>query len=60
MQCRIEEKTIRSIRRLRVKCFKYGKEEHKCRECPLSEKKEKRVPQWGKGAPRREEAGASH
>ena len=35
MQCGVEEKTIRSIRIAGVKCFKCGKEGHKCRECPL-------------------------
>jgi len=42
MQCGIEERTIRSIRVV-VKCFKCGEEGHKCRECPLWERKEKRV-----------------
>jgi len=35
MQCGVEEKTIRSVRMLGVKCFRYRKEGHKCRECPL-------------------------
>ena len=50
MQCGVEEKTIRSVRMLGVKCFRYGEEEHKCRECPLWEKKVKRVvcPDGGK------------
>jgi len=43
MQCGVEEKTIRSVRMLGVKCFRYGEEEHKCRECPLWEKKVKRL-----------------
>jgi len=33
MQCRVEEKVIRSIRVV-VECFKCGEEGHKCRECP--------------------------
>jgi len=49
MQCGIEGKTIRSVR-VAVKCFKCGKEGHKCRECPQWEGKEKRVacPREGK------------
>jgi len=37
MQCRVEERTIRSVRVV-VRCFKCKKEGHKCRECPLWEK----------------------
>jgi len=43
MQCGVEEKTIRNIRITVVECFKCGKEGHKCRKCPLWEKKVKRV-----------------
>jgi len=43
MQCGIEEKMIRNVRIMVVECFKYGEEGHKCRECPLWEKKVKRV-----------------
>jgi len=35
MQYGVEEKTIRSMRTAGVKCFKCGKEGHKCRKCPL-------------------------
>jgi len=42
MQCGVEGKIIRSIRVV-VECFKCGEEGHKCRECPLWEKKVKRV-----------------
>ena len=41
MQCGVEEKTIRSMRRMGVKCFRCGEEGHKCRECPLWVRKEK-------------------
>ena len=43
MQCGVEERAVRSMRSTAVKCFKYGEEEHKCRECPLWERKVKRV-----------------
>jgi len=43
MQCGVEEKTIRSMRILGVKCFRCGEKGYKCRECPLWEKKVKRV-----------------
>jgi len=39
MQCRVEEKMIRSVRMLRVKCFRYREEGHKCRECSLWKKR---------------------
>jgi len=35
MQYGIEEKMIRSVRMVGVKCFKCREEEHKYRECPL-------------------------
>jgi len=35
MQCGIEEKAVRSMRTVVVKCYKCGKEGHKCRECSL-------------------------
>jgi len=43
MQCGVEEKTVRSMRTTVVECFKCGEEGYKCRECPLWEKKMKRV-----------------
>jgi len=45
MQCGVEEKTIRSMRIVGVKCFKCGEKEHKCREYPLwiKRKNEKKV-----------------
>ena len=36
MQCELEEKMIKRQEEVRkVECFKYRKEEHKCRECSL-------------------------
>jgi len=43
MQYGVEEKAIRSMRSTAVKCFKCGEEGHKYRECPLWERKVKRV-----------------
>ena len=43
MQCDVEERVVRGTRREVVRCFKYRKEGHKCRECLLWEKKVKRV-----------------
>jgi len=43
MQCGVEERVIRSMRTIAVRCFKCGEKEHKCRECPLWERKVKRV-----------------
>jgi len=50
MQCGVEERVVRSMRTVTVRCFKCGEEEHKCRECPLWERKVKRVarPKEGK------------
>jgi len=43
MQCSVEERVVRSMKTVVVKCFKCGKEGHKCRKCPLWERKLKRV-----------------
>jgi len=43
MQYGVKEKTIRRHEVVVVECFKCGKKEHKCRECPLWEKKERMV-----------------
>jgi len=43
MQCGIEERTVRRQETVVVECFKYGEEEHKCRECPLWERKKRVV-----------------
>jgi len=55
MQCGVEEKMIRSMRMLEVKCFRCGEEGHKCRECPLWEKKVKRVVRPKEGKAHQEE-----
>jgi len=39
----MEERVVRSTRTVVVRCFKCGEEGHKCRECPLWERKVKRV-----------------
>jgi len=41
MQCGIEERVVRSVRTVVVKCFRCGEEGHKCRKCPLWVKKER-------------------
>jgi len=43
MQCRIEERVVRTMRTAGIRCFKCGKEGHKCRECPLWKMEEKKV-----------------
>jgi len=50
MQCGIEERVVRSMKTVVVRCFKCKEERHKCRECPLWERKVKRVarPREGK------------
>jgi len=48
MQCGVEERTIKNMRMVGIKCFKYGEEAHKCRWCP-SWKKIKRVVYPAKG-----------
>jgi len=50
MQYGVEKRAVRSIRSTAVKYFKCGEEEHKYRECPLWERKVKRVacPKGGK------------
>jgi len=35
MQCGEGERMIRRVGVVKVECFKCGKKEHKCRECPL-------------------------
>jgi len=50
MQCGVEERVVRSIKTAVVRCFRCEGEGHKCRECPLWERKVKRVarPRGGK------------
>jgi len=43
MQCGMEGRIVRSMRMVAVKCFMCGEEGHKCRECPLWRKEEKKV-----------------
>jgi len=60
MQCGVEERVVRSTRTVVVRCFKCGEEGHKCRECPLWEKRVKRVARPTGGKAHQEEASASH
>jgi len=55
MQCRVEERVVRSMRTVAVRCFKCGEEGHKCRECPLWEKKAKRMARPNGGKAHQEE-----
>jgi len=50
MQCGVEERVVRSMKTVVVRCFKCEGEGHKCREYPLWERKVKRVahPREGK------------
>jgi len=59
MQCGVEGKMIRSVR-VAVECFKCGEEGHKCRECPLWEKKVKRVARPDGGKAHQEERRPAH
>jgi len=35
IQCEVEERVVRSVKTVVVRCFKCEGEGHKCRECPL-------------------------
>ena len=39
MQCGVEERVVRSVRIAAVRCFRCREEGHKCRECPLWQKR---------------------
>jgi len=41
MQCGVEERVVRGMRTVVVRCFKCREEGHKCRECSLWVKKER-------------------
>jgi len=43
IQCEIKGRIVKSIRMAAVKYFRCGEEGHKCRECPLWRKKEKKM-----------------
>jgi len=60
MQCGVEERVVRSMRTLAVRCFKCGEKGHKCRECPLWERKVKRVAHPNEGKVHQEERRPVH
>jgi len=60
MQYGVKKKTVRSMRMVVVRHFKYGKEGHKCRECLLWKKKIKRVACPNKGKAHQEERRPAH
>jgi len=60
MQCGVEERAVRSIRIVTVKCFKCKEEGHKYRECPLWERKVKRVAYPKEGKAHQEEKRPAH
>jgi len=55
MQCGIEKRVVRSVRRMVVKCFRCGEEGHKCYMCPRKQEKKIRVarPYMGKAHQRK-------
>ena len=55
IQCGVEERVVRSMRTVAVRCFKCGKEGHKYRECPLWEKKAKKMAHPDRGKAHQEE-----
>jgi len=60
IQCGVEERVVRSVRREVVRCFKCKEEGHKCRKCPLWERKVKRVAHPKKGETHQEERRPVH
>jgi len=60
MQCGVEKRVIRSMRTVAVRCLKCGEEGHKCRECPLWERKMKRVAHPKKGKAHQEKRRPVH
>jgi len=55
MQCGVEERVVRSMRTIVIRCFRCGEEGHKCREYPLRKRKEKRVARPKEGKVHQEE-----
>jgi len=60
MQCGIKERAVRSMKTVVVKCFKCGEEGHKYRECPLWERKLKRVARPDEGKVHQEKRRPAH
>jgi len=60
IQCGAEERVVRNMRMVVVRCFKCRKEGHKCRECPLWKKKVKRVARPNRGKAHQQERKPAH
>jgi len=60
MQCGVEERVVKSIRTVVIRCFKCEEKGHKCRECPLWERKVKRVARPKEGKAHQEKRRPAH
>jgi len=62
MQCGVEERAIKSMRTVGVKCFKYEEKGHKCRECPawMKRKKEEKAARMARPQKAQQEERPAH